>query len=207
MYKSLAMLVIVGSPLLASAQSVAPPTMPSPAPTAAAASETSPPIINLTTPMPGQVTVMVPKDAVLVVQTAESLNSYSARTNERIKYTLSRDFVIAGYLIGRAGDAVEGQVEEGQAGESGIYGIGYKAANLRVSVDRIYTYCGSTIQLSFDRSEYRRRQGFFGGHKDVEIVKGQKYLPVVDHPQPACATRTDEQPLPIPNDALAADKG
>ncbi len=47
----------------------------------------------------------------------------------------------------------------------------------------------------------------FGSHKDVEVTKGQEYVPVVDHPQQVCAVKTDEKPLPIPSDALAADKG
>ena len=115
--------------------------------------------------------------------------------------------MVSGYLIAKAGDIAEGAVEEGQNGDEGFIGIGYKAANLRLSVDKLFTYCGSTLELAFDRSEYRRRQGAFGSHKDVEVVKGQKYAPVIDHPQQACAIKTDAQPIPIPTDALKADKG
>lgn len=164
-------------------------------------------VINLATPIPGVVTVNLPKDIPLVVETAESINSYSAATGERVKYRVLQDFVVAGYLIAKAGDEAEGMVQEGQQGKAGFYGIGYKAANLRVSVDKIYTFCGSTLQVDFDRSEYRRRQGFMGSNKDVGIVKGQQYVPIVDHPQQVCAVRTDEKALPIPKDALHADKG
>jgi len=169
------------------------------------APETS--VINLATPIPGVVTVNLPKGIPLVVETAESINSYSAATGEKIKYRVMQDFVVGGYLVAKAGDEAEGLVKEGQQGQAGFYGIGYKAANLRISVDKIYTFCGSTLQVDFDRSEYRRRQGFMGSNKDVDVVKGQRYVPVVDHPQQVCAVKTDEATLPIPKDALQPDKG
>src|ERR1700681_2712261 len=176
-------------------------TGPSPSP------DMSPGIINLATPIAGQVTVMVPKDQMLIVKSIQSLNSYSAHQGERIRYEVVQDFIVGGYLIARAGDIAEGAVQEGQAGDAGIYGFGYKAANLRISIDRVFTYCGSTVSLAFDRSEYRRRQGFLGGHKDVEVTKGQKYAPFPTHPQQACVVKTDAQPQPIPSDVLRADKG
>ncbi|HEY1729547.1 MAG TPA: hypothetical protein VGG22_14300 [Candidatus Baltobacteraceae bacterium] len=166
-----------------------------------------PSIINLATPIPGVVTVNLPRDIPLVVETAESINSYSAATGERVKYRVLQDFIVGGYLIAKAGDEAEGMVQEGQQGKAGFYGIGYKAANLRVSVDKIFTFCGSTLQVDFDRSEYRRRQGFMGSNKDVGVAKGQQYVPTVDHPQQVCAVKTDEKALPIPKDALHADKG
>lgn len=49
------------------------------------------------------------------------------------------------------------------------------AANSRVSLEKVFTYCGDTLDMDFQRSEFRQRQGLFGSHKDVEIVKGQKY--------------------------------
>lgn len=167
----------------------------------------APAVINLATPIPGLVQVMLPKDIPLVVATSESLNSYSAATGERVKYHVAQHFVVSGYLIAKTGDEAEGMVQEGQQGKTGYYGIGYKAANLRVSVDKVFTFCGSTLLVSFDRSEYRRRQGAFGSHKDVEIIKGQQYVPVVDHPQQVCAVKTDEKTASIPKDALHADKG
>ncbi len=165
-------------------------------------------VIDLATPIAGKVTVKVPKDAAVVVKTLQSLNSYSAHTGERIRYEVLQDVIVGGYLIVKAGDIAEGSVQEGEQGNSGgFYGIGWKAANLRISVDRAFTFCGSTLQLTFDRSEYRRRQGVLGSHKDVEIIKGQKYVAATDHPQEACAVKTNDQPKPIPEDALKPDKG
>lgn len=174
---------------------------PSPAPTAT-------PIVLQADAVKDAVQVVVPKDQRLVVRTTQSINSYSAHQGERIRFELAQDFIVAGYLIAKEGDIAEGHVQEGQAGDAGgFYGIGYKAANLRISIDKVFTFCGGTIDLTFDRSEYRRRQGILGGHKDVEIIKGQKYAPSIDHPQTVCAVKTDKTPLPIGDDVLPADKG
>ena len=183
-------------------------------PVAAAAATTvptptaTPIVLEAARPIQGLVNVLVPAGQMLAVKTTESLNSYSAHQGERIRYEVVQDFVVDGYLIAKAGDVAEGEVQEGQQGSmGGLYGIGWKAANLRVSVDRVFTYCGSTLELTFDRSEYRRRQGLFGSHQDVEIGKGQQYAPTIDHPQTICAVKTNEQPAAIGDDVLRADNG
>jgi hypothetical protein len=149
------------------------------------------------------VTVFVPKGTLAVVRTTRAYNSYSAHTGEKIEYELVQDLIVNGYVVAKAGDAAEGMVQEGQAGDAGgFYGIGYKAANLRVSIDAIYNFCGDTLHTDFDRSEYRRRQGLFGSNKDVEVIKGQMYVPVVNRPQKVCGEPTSAPPLPIPSDAI-----
>jgi hypothetical protein len=151
---------------------------------------------------PNTVRVFVPKDTLAVVRTTRAYNSYSAHTGEKIEYELVQDLIVNGYVVAKAGDTAEGMVQEGQAGETGFYGIGNKSANLRVSVDVIYNFCGDTIHTDFDRSEYRRRQGMFGSNKDVQIIEGQMYVPVVNRPQRVCGEPTSEAPAPIPSDAI-----
>lgn len=93
-------------------------------------------------------------------------------------------------------------MKEGQAGESGFYGIGYKGANLRLGIDAVHNFCGDTIHVNFDRSEYRRRQGLFGSNKDVTVVKGQQYVPIVSYAQKVCSVATTATPEPLPANAL-----
>ncbi len=194
-------LPVIVALLLVTSPALADEVAPAPSPSAA-------PIVLGGQPSHDVVSVVVPEGAPLVVETTESLNSYSAHTNERIRYRITQDFILGGYLIAKAGDTAEGMVQEGQQGDGGgFYGIGWKAANLRVSVDRVFTYCGSTLEVSFDRSEYRRRQGLFGSNKDVRVIKGQKYAPIVDHTQTVCATKTDAVAAPIGDDVLRPDKG
>ncbi|MFY9781641.1 MAG: hypothetical protein WAJ85_14160 [Candidatus Baltobacteraceae bacterium] len=183
---------------LSSVAAVAQVTASSPAPAPAATQGAAANAVNA----PNTVTVFIPKDTLAVVRTTRAYNSYSAHTGEKVEYELVQDLIVNGYVVAKAGDAAEGMVQEGQAGETGFYGIGNKSANLRVSVDEIYNFCGDTIHTDFDRSEYRRRQGMFGENKDVQIIKGQMYVPVVNRPQRVCGEPTAEAPAPIPSDAV-----
>lgn len=151
----------------------------------------------------GTATIFVPKDTIIVVTTLEGLSSYAAHTGEKIQYVVTQDVVVAGYVVAKAGDAAEGLVLESQAGESDSgFGFGYKAANLRVSVDSVFNFCGDTIAMTFDRTEYRRRQGLFDSNKDVQVIKGQKYGSLVSRPQKICGVPTTETPAPIPADTI-----
>ncbi len=147
-------------------------------------------------------TILVPKGTPVVVRTEESYNSYSARTGEVVHFEVVQDVIVEGHLIVRAGDDAEGAIKEGQAGETGIYGIGYKAANLRLGINTVHNFCGETLHVKFDRSEYRRKQGIFGSNKDVQVVKGQMYVPIVAYAQKLCAVATTATPAPIPSDAI-----
>lgn len=155
----------------------------------------------------GTTTVFVPKDTVVVVATAEAINSYAASPREPITYTVAQDVIVNGNLIAKAGDEADGQVLEAQQGKTGFYGVGYKAADLRISVDAIHNFCGDTIKMHFIRSEYRRRQGLFGSNKDVQIIEGQKYITTTAFPQKVCGQPTTETSTPVPSDALEGDKG
>lgn len=185
---SLGFLAVVAA-LILGAQAHAQSSSSSPAPLASAQSET----IG---------TVLVPKGTPVVVKTEESYNSYSAHTGETLHFEVVQDVIVDGHVVARAGDGAEGAVKEGQAGETGFWGIGYKAANLRLGVDAVHNFCGDTLHVNFDRSEYRRRQGMFGSNKDVTVIKGQMYVPVVSYAQKLCGVATAATPAPIPPDAI-----
>jgi len=144
--------------------------------------------------------VLVPKDTPLVVRTIEGHNSYSAQTGQKWHYELVLDIIVNGYVVARAGDDAEGGVQEAQQGKDDPFN--YKAANLRVGVDQVHSFCGDTIYVRFDRSEYRRRQGPFGNNKDVTIIKGQMYVPLVSRAQKVCGVATAATPAPIPTGAI-----
>jgi len=103
-------------------------------PTAAPA-EPAAPVAPAPAPSP---LYLVPRDTPIVVRTKYSESSYSAKTGAKIRYIVTQDAIVDGQLIAKAGDTADGQVEEGQNGESGnLFGGGFKAANLRVSVDNV----------------------------------------------------------------------
>jgi hypothetical protein len=148
-------------------------------------------------------TTLVPRGTLVVVQTTRGTNSYGAETGAKLTYTLVQDVVVDGHIVAKAGDVAEGAVQSAEAGRNDYFT--QKAANLRISVDRIYNFCGDTIETDFMRSEYRRRQGLFGSHKDVEVIKGQTYQVPTERPQRVCSEATTEMPSPIPSDALVGD--
>ncbi|MGB6985006.1 MAG: hypothetical protein WBD74_03400 [Candidatus Aquilonibacter sp.] len=151
-------------------------------------------------------TVFVPKGEVVAIATTEALSSYAASPREPITYTVLQDVVVNGFLVAKAGDEVDGEVLEAQQGKAGFDGIGYKAADLRISAESVHNYCGDTIKMHFVRTEYRRRQGAFGSKADVEIVDGQKYVAVTAFPQKVCGQATTEVQAALPADALLGDK-
>jgi len=143
---------------------------------------------------------LVPRDTPIVVRTKYGESSYSAKTGAKIRYIVTQDAIVDGRVVAKSGDTADGQVEEGQNGESG------KAANLRVSVDDVYNFCGDTVHVEFDRTESRKNQGVFGSKKDVRIDKGQRYVAVTDRPQRVCTEATTATSAPIPAEALRTNE-
>lgn len=166
-------------------------------PTASAAEPMSTPV----GPVSSQ--ILVPRGTAIVVTTNRGINSYGDQTGSKVTYTVVQDVIIDGHVIIKAGDIAEGAVGNSQAGRDDLFS--QKAANLRISVDRVYNFCGDTVITDFVRSEYRRRQGVLGSHKDVEIIKGQMYQVLTERPQRICAEVTSAQSLPIPTGALLGD--
>lgn len=148
--------------------------------------------------------VLVPGGTLVVVKTRHGINSYGEETGAKLTYEVVQDVIVSGHVVAKAGDVAEGVIQNAEEGKNDLFT--QRAANLRVSVDTIYNFCGDKIDTDFVRSEFRQRQGLFGSHKDVEIIKGQMYQVPTEHPQKVCAERTNETPLPIPSNALAGDK-
>jgi hypothetical protein len=153
---------------------------------------------------PVQEQVLVPAQTIVIVKTRHSVNSYGEETGAKLTYEVVQDVVVNGYLVAKAGDVAEGVIQNAQEGRNDLFN--QKAANLRVSVDTVYNFCGDKIDTDFVRSEFRQRQGLFGSHKDVEIIKGQMYQVPTERPQKVCAERTTEKPLRVPSGALLGDK-
>jgi hypothetical protein len=155
---------------------------------------------------PGTEAALVPKGTLVVVAVRRSYKSYGASTGTKITYDVTQDVIVNGYVVVREGDVAEGEILNAHEGKSNIWTGENEGANLRISVDKIFNYCGDTIEVDFARSEFRNKQGVFGGKKDVEISKGQKYQVPTERPQKVCAARTNASPNPIPSDALEGDK-
>lgn len=172
---------------------------PEPLPVAATSVPTTPPSA---TGDEKTTAVLIPKGTPLLVKSVVGLSSYSAHTGEKLHFELVNDLIVNGYVVARAGDDAEGIVQEAQQGEAPGYFRAGKSANLRVSVDEVHNFCGDTLRVVFDRTEYRRRQGAFGENKDVQVIKGQQYVPLTSRAQKVCGVATTATPAPIPSEAI-----
>lgn len=173
----------------------------------------APPAVAQTTPNPAQPLatasasiVLIPKDTMFVVATRRSYKSYGASTGTKVSYDLVQDVIVDGYVVAKTGDSAEGEILNAHEGKPAGFFTAAEGANLRLSVDKIFNFCGDTIETDFARSEYRRRQGMFGQKVDLEISKGQQYAVPAERVQKICGEKTNEQPLPVPTTALAGDK-
>jgi hypothetical protein len=152
----------------------------------------------------------LPKGTHIAVHTMAGYNSYASLAGEKIRYEVTDDVVVDGFVIAKAGDTAYGKVQEASRGECGVSFIicwaGPKGSSLRVSVDEVYNFCGDTIHVDFDRSEYRSGAwsgfGLFGNNKDIVIAKGQQYLAEADRPQRVCGAQTTSGDLPARRQAL-----
>jgi hypothetical protein len=140
-------------------------------------------------------TVWLPKGTLFPVQTMQSYSSYSAAPGGKIRYELVQDVYANGHLVAMKGDTAEGTVQNAMTG-GGFFGINVRGANLRVSVDKVYNFCGDTIAVDFDRSEFRRsRIGIIQpilpitlGDVDVHVIRSQQYVAFADRPQRVCGS-------------------
>jgi hypothetical protein len=167
--------------------------------------------------------VVVPKGSEIVVETFNAINSATFHAGEHLAYKVTNDVIVHGAIVARAGDLASGVVEDAQEGHkvhagtiaavagpagavagAAVNKAASKGSNLRVSVDRVQTYCGDVIPLSFVRSEYHRPKRF-AKMTSVEIAKGQKYVALVASDTTVCGTPTQSKPAPIPSDALRSD--
>jgi hypothetical protein len=165
-------------------------------------SATSP---SVTSTPPANV-VMIPKGTVFIVATRRSYKSYGASTGTKVSYDLTQDVIVNGYTIAKIGDSAQGEILNAHEGKAAGFFTDAQGANLRLSVDKVFTFCGDVVETDFARSEYRRRQGAFGGKVDLEISKGQKYSVPSERAQKVCGEKTDAVQMPAPEDALAGDK-
>jgi hypothetical protein len=131
-------------------------------------------------------TVWLPKGTLFPVQTMQSYSSYSAAPGGKIRYELVQNVIVNGYMVAMKGDTAEGTVQDAMTGEA-FFGFSFRGANLRVSVDKVYNFCGDTIAVDFDRSEFRRsRTGLDLGDVDVHVIRSQQYMAFADRPQHVC---------------------
>lgn len=153
------------------------------------------------------VTMFVPKGTIFPVHTMQSYSSFSAAPGGKVRYELLDDVIVDNHIVAMKGDTAVGTI---QAGENGTQFLWFgHGANLRISVDKVYNFCGDTIEVDFDRSEFRQMRGNLLSvilpiqpDKDVHIVRGQEYAAFANRPQKVCSIPTSQADPPGDSAAL-----
>jgi hypothetical protein len=172
--------------------------------------------------------VTVPAGTPVVVMTTAELRSNTVHAKDAAEYVLVSDVIVDGHVVARAGDSATGIVKDARAGSAtatrvgrglgrlvgglaGVSAIGGaiggaagssldKYANLRLTVDTVKSFCGDTLRVDFDRSEYHPTEK--DATTPVKVVKGQRYVATVSAAQTVCGVSTTAAPAAIPDDAL-----
>lgn len=172
--------------------------------------------------------VTVPAGTPVVVMTTAEMLSNKVRAKDAADYVLASDVIVNGHVVARAGDSASGVVKDARAGTAtatrvgrglgrlagGLVGLSAlggaiggaagssadKYANLRLTVDAVKTFCGDTLRVDFDRSEYHPSER--DATTPVKVVKGQRYVATVATEQTVCGVATGDAPPAVPDDAL-----
>lgn len=172
--------------------------------------------------------VTVPAGTPVIVMTTAEMLSNKVHANDAAEYVLASDVIVNGRVVARAGDSAAGIVKDARAGSAtatkvgrglgriagGLVGVSAlggviggaagssldKYANLRLTVDSVKTFCGDTLRVDFDRSEYHPAEK--DARTPVKVVKGQRYVALVGTQQTVCGVATTDAPAPVPDDAL-----
>ncbi len=172
--------------------------------------------------------VVVPAGTPVVVQTTAELLSNTVHAGDPAAYVVASDVIVNGHVVAHAGDPAAGIVKDARAGSAtatrigrglgrmvgGLVGAGAlggalggaagsaadRYANLRLTVESVSSFCGDTVRVSFDRSEYHPSER--DAAKPVKVAQGQRYVALVAAEQTVCGTLTSAAPAAVPDDAL-----
>jgi hypothetical protein len=129
-------------------------------------------------------TVSVPAGTLVPVQTLAGYDSFSSREGTPVRYRVTGDVVIDGEIVARAGDRALGHVEQSRSGLGPGPGPGaFDHGLLRVSVDSVRTFCGSTLRVASEQhADVPDADG------DVGFPRGTMFVSTVAGTQTVCAS-------------------
>jgi hypothetical protein len=127
-----------------------------------------------TTPAAARTSISIPRGTIVRVSITDELDGYRNLAGSKIHFTTLDPVVVDGKTIVEKNDIGEGTIQDGGHGL------------LRISVDRIYTFCGDTLDMLFEFAAADRRRAFASGAPS-QIHKGTAFLPATLHVQNACS--------------------
>jgi hypothetical protein len=119
---------------------------------------------------------IVPRGTPIRVSISEELDGYRDLAGAKIHFTVLEAVYADGKMIVDKGDVGEGVIQVGGHGP------------LKISVDKVYTYCGDTLDMLLDYSAPDRRRAL-APNAPSQIHKGTEFRPVTLRLQRVCNTR------------------
>ena len=128
--------------------------------------------------------IAVPAGTLVPLETLAGYDSFRSREGNAVRYRVTGDVVINGRIVTRAGDTAVGHVERSLSGMTAGPGPGaLDRGILRMSVDAVQTFCGSTLRVSSD--DHADVPDAVG---DVGFPAGMPFVSTVTHTQTVCSS-------------------
>jgi hypothetical protein len=170
----------------------------------------TPPTPSASTTAP---TVSIPRGTVIYVTVSKDIRVGGAGSNSeahKVKFDVTQDIVVNGYVVAKAGDLAEGEYTNQANVTKRVFSTN-ESQEVALDVDDIVNFCGDTIHLQFERTFVGgARGGFmsFGIHAhDAVFAKGSILKAQTDRPQKSiCAEPTMATPAPIPSPLVVSDE-
>jgi hypothetical protein len=132
-----------------------------------------------------------------------------SQEEHKVKFAVSQDVVVNGYVIAKQGDLAEGTYVT-QTNETKRVFSTNVSQELEVDMDDVVNFCGDTIHLEFSRTFVgggRAGAFSFGPHAhDAVFSKGSVLKASTDRIEKSiCAEKTTELPVAMPSDIVVPD--
>lgn len=119
--------------------------------------------------------IVVPRGTLIRVKIDEELDGYRNLAGSKLHFTVLESVKIGGSDVVQKGDIGIGIIQDGG------HGI------LKISVDKIYTFCGDALDMNFEFTAPDRRRAFARGALS-QIHKNTEFEPVTLRLQRVCAS-------------------
>ncbi len=180
----------------------------------AAAAEAQEPPAPPPQPAPNTTSIFVPRGVVVPVTVTKDVrvggaNAATAQQSGKVRFAVTQDVVVDGYIIAKAGDLVEGHYDSATNVTHRTFSTN-ASQEVILSLDDAVNFCGDTLHLNFERTFVGgTRSGFlsFGVHAhDAVFSKGLILRADTDRGEKSvCAAAATEPAKALPADMVLPD--
>jgi len=156
--------------------------------------------------------IYIPRGTVIPVTVTKDVRvgaSASSAEERKVRFAVTQDVTVGGYVIAKAGDLVEGRFTNQQNVTHRTFET-TTSQEITLDLDDAVNFCGDTIHLGFERTFVGGvRSGFlsFGVHAhDAVFSKGLVLKAATDRAERSiCAQPATAPPAPLPRNMVLPD--